>query len=198
MIKYNTKEVQALEIKTAKDLNITVKNIKYFKGHDGMQGINADLYHKNKKFATAYDDARGGGMDVRPVDYELTTLTLFKEIETKLRALPKYIHIYTSSRSGKPIGGKPSEYESQVSLDSIVDALALKKEEDKHEKQGIIYKENGKKYVSHWNMSIPQMFKKFPKKALPTLQAKYATLSAKHEIVNKDYLAEVGVVLDLV
>ena len=42
------------------------------------------------------------------------------------------------------------------------------------------------------------MFKKFPKKALPTLQAKYATLSAKHEIVNKDYLAEVGVVLDLV
>ena len=45
MIKYNTKEVQALEIKTAKDLNITVKNIKYFKGHDGMQRIRSLLLH---------------------------------------------------------------------------------------------------------------------------------------------------------
>jgi hypothetical protein len=188
-----TGEVHALEIKTANDLNITVKNIKYFKGHDGMQGINADIYYNNKKFATAYDDAYGGCMDVRPIDYELNTLALFKKVEDLISDLPEYTHLYDN-----PIGGEPKSFTQRITLDNIVEAFSYKKEKDKDRKKGIIYKSGTSEHILHWNMSIPQMLKKYPKNALSTIQKKYDKLCTEYEIVNKDYLEEIGVVTDLV
>jgi hypothetical protein len=187
------KQVLALELATAKSLNIDVKNIKFFSGHDGMQGINADLYVKGKKFASGYDDARGGGMDVRPSDYEIPTIATFKDIEDKLRALPKYIHVHTEDRNGKKIGGKPFEYESQVDLASIVDAISQQKEELKEDKKGIRYTMKDGDYVAHWNMSLPSMIKKYPKTAIPTIQKRYDELSSQYPIKNKEYLSTIGV-----
>jgi len=186
-------EVKALELQTVKNLNLDVKNIKYFAGHDGMQGINADVYHNGKKFAHGYDDARGGGMDVRPSDYENNTVATFKDIEDKLRALPKYIHVHTQSRNGKMIGGKPFEYESQVDLASIIDAVADQKEEEKNAKKGIMYVTDEGEVYTHWNMSLPSLLKKYPKTALKTIQKRYDELSAKYPITNKEYLSKIGV-----
>ena len=190
----NNKQVLALELATAKRLNIAVKNIKYFSGHDGMQGINADLYFNGKKFATAYNDARGSGMDIRPISYsDLDTLALFKDIEDKLKALPEYTHVYDQNRNGKSVGGKPVVFTRRVGLDDIVDAVAQQKEELKESKKGIRYTTDEGEFYAHWNMSLPAMLKKYPNKALPTIQKRYDELSAKYPITNKEYLATIGV-----
>ena len=194
MERLNDQETQAHKLKIAKDLELDVKNINFFSGHDGMQGINADIYHKGKKFATGYDDARGGGMDVRPSSYDVPVMAVFHEIETKLKTLPEYTHVHTVDRNDKKLGGKPFEYNSRVGLDDIVDAIAEAKERLKKDKKGIVYKEGDEQYVSHWNMSLPAMLKKFPKNALPTIQKKYESLVAeKYTILNKSYLSEIGV-----
>ena len=189
MIKYNTKEVYELEIKTAKDLNITVKNIKHFSGHDGMTGINADIYYNNKKFANAYDDARGGCMDIRPCSYsDINVMAMFKEVEDKLKALPEHTLVYNKTYNGKPI-----QFTTKVKLDAIVDAIAQQKESLKEDRKGIRYTTPDGDYVSHWNMSIPAMLKKYPKNALSTIQKKCDKLSAKYPILNRDYLASIGI-----
>ena len=194
-IKYNTKQTLELELATAKQLNITVKNIKHFKGHDGMSGINADIYCNNKKFATAYDDARGGCMDVRPYSYsDLKVLEIFKDVEDKLKALPEYIHVYDKTYKGKTI-----QFTTRVDLAAIVDAFGAKKESDSEDKKGIRYSTPDGEYIAHWKMSIPTLLKKYPDTALARIQKKYDDLSVKHSILNRDYLASIGIrVNDLV
>jgi len=189
----NTEQVYKMELAIAKQLNIDVKNIKYFKGHDGMQGINADLYYEGKKFATAYDDARGGEMDVRPISYDTPILAIYKEVEDKLRALPKYILHYDKDRNGKPVGGKMSTWESSTDMADLVDAIARQKQELKEHVKGILYTTKEGEFYAHWNMSLPAMMKKHPKTALPTIQKRYDELSSKYPITNKDYLASIGV-----
>ena len=194
MERLNDQEAQEHKLKVAKDLELDVKNIKFFSGHDGMQGINADIYHKGKKFAKGYDDARGGSMDVRPSSYDVPVMAVFQEIEAKLKALPEYIHVHTVDRNEKKLGGKPFEYQSRVGLDDIVDAIAEQKEQRKRDIKGIVYKEGEHQYTSHWNMSIPAMLKKFPKNGLSAIQKKYDSLVAeKYTILNKSYLSEIGV-----
>jgi len=193
LIKLDSKQTYQFELKTAKELGITIKNVKFFSGHDGMAGINADLYYNNKKFASAYDDARGGEMDVRPSDYENTTVSTFHEVETKLRATSKYIHVHTHAPDGKPYGGKPFEMESQVDLASLVDALARHKEELKEAKKGIQYTTKDGDYYHHWGMSIPALMKKHPKTALASIQRRYDELSAKYPIRNTEYLSSIGI-----
>lgn len=188
-IKYNTKQTLELELATAKQLNITVKNIKHFKGHDGMTGINADIYYNNKKFATAYDDARGGCMDIRPYRYsDLKVLEIFKDVEDKLKALPEYTHVYDETYKGKPI-----HFTTRVDLAAIVYAFGAKKESDKEDKKGIRYSTPDGEYIAHWKMSIPAMLKKYPKKAIPTLQKRYDELIKQYPVKNTEYLSSIGV-----
>jgi hypothetical protein len=197
----NEKQIKNLVLKVAKELNIDVKGIKYFSGHEGMQGINASIYHKGRKFATAYDDARGGEMDIRPIDYELETLDLFKKIERQLKALPAYMQVYDDvDRNGKPYGGKPTYIECSTDLASIVDHIAEYKEELKEAKKGILYIKDGTEYIFRWKISIPQLLKKYPTGAVEAIQKKYNDLVMKgYEITNKDYLTEIGIVtVDLV
>ena len=197
MKRLSDKEAEEYKLKVAKDLEIDVKNIKFFSGQDGMAGINADLYYKGKKFAHGYDDSNGGGMDVRPSDYELKTMDVFHDIESKLKALPKYIHVHTEDMNGRKLGGDAFEYETQVDLADIVDTIALHKEKvkekSKKDKKGIQYTKPDGDYVAHWNMSIPAMLKKYPEKAIPTIQKRYDELIKKYPVTNTDYLSSIGI-----
>ena len=45
----------------------SIKNVKFHKAHQGMEGFNCDLYKNGIKVAYVYDDARGGGYDYTPI-----------------------------------------------------------------------------------------------------------------------------------
>ena len=187
MKKYNTKETHTLELEVAKKHHVDIKNVKYFKGHDGMQGINADIYHKGIKFATAYDDARGGGMDIRPLDYTTENLSIFKKVEDLLRAEPEYLHIYDA----KP-GVKPREYKSAHNLENLVDALALQKEQEKEYKKGIIFQDKHVERIVSWkSQPLPKMAK--TPRGLDVIQKKYDQLKEDYVILNTDFLSSIGI-----
>lgn len=46
-------------------MEVTVKNIKTFRGHDGI-GVNCDIYIDGKKVATMHDAAYGGSYEYQP------------------------------------------------------------------------------------------------------------------------------------
>tara|TARA_R110000772_G_scaffold17332_10_gene48397 strand:+ start:1237 stop:1824 length:588 start_codon:yes stop_codon:yes gene_type:complete len=181
------------ELQTAKDLKLTVKNIKYFSGHDGMQGINADIYHEGKKLATAYDDARGGEMDIRPFGYDEAVLTKFLNIERELKALPEYLHIFGIDRNGKKIGGGPVTIRARVDLAAIVDAVAQKKESDKQAKKGLMYLIEDEEYIIQWKgLTLKSMIKKY--QGLNIIQDRYDGLKKEGKtVLNLPYLTELGV-----
>ena len=52
-------------IKTLMDEGLEARAVKYHKGHDGCEGVNANIYHKNKKVAEVHDDAWGGCLEIR-------------------------------------------------------------------------------------------------------------------------------------
>lgn len=182
----------AHELKTAKDLNITVKNIKYFSGHDGMRGINADIYLNNKKFATAYDDAHGGCMDVRPCNYDVKTLDTFSKIESELKALPEYEHVFSESRTGIPIGGEPVTMKTRVDLAAIVDAVAQQKEAEKEAKKGLVYLKGGDEYIIQWKgTNLSKLVKK--SEGFNIVQNRYNDLiKAGRTVLNLTYLESLG------
>lgn len=193
MKKYTTKEVQKLELEVANRLELDVKNIKFFEGHDTMTGINADLYYKGKKIAHGYDDARRGGMDIRPIDYELETLSAFKDVERLLKAEPEYIHVYDIARSGIPVGGKAPEYKSSHDMEAMINAIANHKQELKEHKKGVIYLEDGEEMLSYWKKTTPEKMVKTPK-GLATVQKKVNDLVGnKHTIINAEYLSSIGI-----
>jgi hypothetical protein len=69
-------------LKIAKDLGITLKNLKSFPGHDGMDGMDADICINGKKMLHVYDSANGGCFEYRPIDgdYKLDALHLMKKL----------------------------------------------------------------------------------------------------------------------
>lgn len=52
-------------IKTLMGEGLEARAVKYHKGHDGCAGVNANIYHKNKKVAEVHDDAYGGCLEIR-------------------------------------------------------------------------------------------------------------------------------------
>lgn len=179
---YNTEQLKGIEIRIAKTLNLDVKNIKYFSGHDGMQGVNADLYFDNKKFATAYDDARGGCMDIRPISYENIHLQTFKDVESAIGKYPEYIYVFDGGHS----------MTLNHDLEALINAIISNKEFLKDSKKGILYRKMGSQYIVSWGSSIPVFLKKSDK-ALQIIQKKYDELALKYKIENVDYLESIGI-----
>ena len=80
-------EVYKTELQIAKDNNLTVKNVKLFRGHDGV-GLSCDLYINNKKLAYCFDDARGGEMEISACNSILRNQ--LNALEVKMMAQPTY------------------------------------------------------------------------------------------------------------
>ena len=73
-------------------MKVEVKNIKFHQGHDGMYGLNADIYIKGVKCMHVYDDAWGGDYMYTDYAYESKNSekieTLIKEFEDYIKTLP--------------------------------------------------------------------------------------------------------------
>ncbi len=49
----------------------SIKAVKFFKGHDGEELVQGDLYFRNKKIAFVSQDARGGMLNINIVNRDL-------------------------------------------------------------------------------------------------------------------------------
>jgi len=102
-------EEQLIEEAVDGPLKLELKNVKHHAGHDGIPGLNADVFINGVKCIHVYDDSWGGG-------YQYTELTHNVSNPEKIKALIKLFDDYVKSlpeetidmdRNGKPIGGKP-------------------------------------------------------------------------------------------
>ncbi|MHA2089222.1 MAG: hypothetical protein ACW98K_00060 [Candidatus Kariarchaeaceae archaeon] len=183
----------------AKELEIDVKNIKLFKGHDGKTGINASIYQKNKKFATAYDDARGGEMDIDSIYNNPISKVVLKTIINALLEKPKYKVTFTEDINGTPIHGEPISYKTRVDLPEIVDTIAHDKEVqrifNRQKKRGILFIDtDGEEKWYRWKWPLAQFITKYPKEGLEIIQNTTNKLKKEGAVIqNLEYLQTLGV-----
>jgi hypothetical protein len=178
-------EVYKTELEIAKDNNLTVKNVKLFRGHDGV-GLSCDLYINNKKLAYCFDDARGGEMEISA--YNSILRNQLNDLEVKIMAQPTY-------KRDDLIGTN-----FRHCLEDIVNALTVKHEEDKQyrkdSKKAIVYKKpDGSTWLVSWkNEALAMLIGKLGNKAKTMIKDKCIFLEQQGYIVlNKDYLIELGI-----
>ena len=178
-------EVNQKELELAKDNNLTIKNVKLFRGHDGI-GLSCDLYMNNKKLAYCFDDARGGEMEISA--YTSILRNQLNDLEVKLMAQPTY--------SRDDLTGITFRH----SLENIVNALTVKFEEDKQyrkdSKKAIVYKkQDGSTWLVSWkNEALAMLIGKRGDKAKTMIKDKCIFLEQQGYIVlNKDYLIQIGI-----
>lgn len=194
----------ALEI--AKEVGITLKNLKTFAGHDGMLGINADICLHGKAFAHAYDDAHGGMMDIDALgglDKVGENYAVSKELKRNREIIEEVgLAIAKYPEHEVILGGKP--YKTKEDLEGIVNALVDEMETQKKlkrdQKKGILVKRpNGYSTISWKAGTIDNMFKKYPgelnkKTILDMVQKSYDECKAKgEEVLNLEYLKSIGI-----
>jgi len=179
----------------AKELKLSLKNIKTFDGHDGMVGFNADLYIDGKKSLHVFDDSYGGSIQYTPVTNKQTykeVYNLQNKLNEQLKQFPK-IKIQLSTRI----------MEVQENLDGICTALLTEWEWNKKIKKDqhkglLIELESGNGYnVLGWKKfgTIPNMINKFGiQSTINLIEMSVAKqLKQKQTILNKDYLISLGV-----
>ncbi|MHA1816818.1 MAG: hypothetical protein ACTSX1_12480 [Candidatus Heimdallarchaeaceae archaeon] len=177
-------------LETAKKLGITLKNLKTFPGHDGMEAFDTDICVDGKQVLHAYDSAHGGCYEFNPVkgqDYR-EAREVEAELEEKFKAFPKH-----DTEMG---GGRI--YSSRDTLECIIGALvsdhSYQKQLKKDTKKGLlIEKDNGYEIIK-WNKTLPTMIKQHGDKMIAIIQKKYDETIAKKEVVlNLEYLKSIGI-----
>lgn len=184
-------------LKLAKELKISLKNIKTFIGHDTMLGFNADLYIDNKKTLHVFDDSYGGSMQYTPVRKNQTYQEVYQiqnEINQQLKQMPPII-IELSNRT----------MEVKENLDGICTALVSEWEWNKKIKRDqhkglLVELESGNGYnVMAWKKygTITDMINKFGLQITQGLiQASVNKLIKENKtILNKNYLTSLGIKL---
>jgi hypothetical protein len=181
----------------AKELKLSLKNIKTFNGHDGMVGFNADLYIDNKKTLHVFDDSYGGSIQYTPVTNKQTYKEVYNiqdNLNEQLKQFPK-IKIQLSTRV----------MEVQENLDGICTALISEWEWNKKIKRDqhkglLIELESGNGYnIIAWKKygTIIDMINKFGLQ--PTINliemSIQKQLKENKSILNKDYLISLGIKL---
>jgi hypothetical protein len=195
---YTYAELRELELQYAKSLDLSVKNVKTFPGHDSMVGVDADIYYKNKKFAHFYDNAYGGEPEVSAVgNYDDGSLAqnnqILKDLMSRASTLPKVKYqLKGIDRTST------NTFWLHTLVDTLINAELERKELNKIAKKGIVYVDpkDNETYTWGWNHPLPKLFKLYPTKALPSVQKRYNQLVEEGCIVkNTDLLAEYGVKL---
>lgn len=184
-------------LKLAKELKISLKNIKTFIGHDTMLGFNADLYIDNKKTLHVFDDSYGGSMQYTPVIKNQTYQEVYQiqdNINEQLKQMPPII-IELSNRT----------MEVKENLDGICTALVSEWEWNKKIKRDqhkglLVELESGNGYnLMAWKKygTITDMINKFGLQITQGLiQASVNKLIKENKtILNKNYLTSLGIKL---
>lgn len=193
----------ALEI--AKEVGITLKNIKTFEGHDGL-GINADICLDGFPFAHAYDDAHGGCMDIRPLggldkvgdSYEVSPLLkrtrqMLVDVEAAIAKYPEH---------EVELGGRSHMFKEDLEgiVNVLVDEAQTQKQIKRDQKKGILVKRGDNYGIISWKLgTIDGMLKKYTadvhrKQIFDMIQKRYEECKAKgDEVLNLEYLKSVGI-----
>jgi len=180
------KEVYALELNLANERKLSLKKIKFFRGHDGMTGLSCDLYVDGKKVAYCFDDARGGEMEITP--YTAAHRFVINSLEDDLHKLPAY-------------QCEDFNFEMNHDLESLVNALAQKYEEDKefekNSRKGILYKDaNDSTWVFGWKYNLPMYIAMYKEKAIQNIKDACSRLEGEGNVIlNKDYIKTLGIEL---
>lgn len=182
-------------LKLAKELKISLKNIKTFVGHDTMLGFNADLYIDNKKTLHVFDDSYGGSMQYTPVRKNQTYQEVYQiqdNLNQQLKQMPP-ITIELSTRT----------MEVKEDLDGICTALVSEWEWNKKIKRDqhkglLVELESGNGYnVMAWKKygTIIDMINKFGLQITQGLiQASINKMLKENKtILNKNYLISLGI-----
>ncbi len=133
------KYIQSL--RTLMDEGLEAKAVKYHAGHDGCAGVNANIYHKNKKVAEVHDDAWGGCLEIRytargPHRHDREGPTYRSEIsriKDSLEPYPWNIEGFTSERL--------CEWDEDHIYNKLIEIHDSKKELKKLLKHRILYRE---------------------------------------------------------
>jgi hypothetical protein len=181
----------------AKELKLSLKNIKTFVGHDTMLGFNADLYIDNKKTLHVFDDSYGSSIQYTPALKNQTYQEVYQiqdNINEQLKQFPPII-IELSNRT----------MEVKENIDGICTALVSEWEWNKKIKRDqhkglLIELESGNGYnIIAWKKygTIIDMINKFGLQ--PTINliemSIQKQLKENKSILNKDYLISLGIKL---
>lgn len=121
---------------------ITLKNVKFHRGHDGCAGLNCDLYVDGKKVAQVHDDARGGGNEYQPYGKDIVEIKANRQIIADLEAYAE-----TQTYVNKMIlDDKPMT----KNLDIIIDEILHEQEKEK------LAKKSEKKFATHIITGVPK------------------------------------------
>jgi hypothetical protein len=176
---------------TAKELGITLKKLKTFPGHDGMEGFDADIYVNGKPALHVYDSAHGGCFEYSPIgtDYKAAR-SVEAELEEKLKAFPEH---------EVEMGGGRT-YMSRDTLDCVIGALVseagFQKDMKRDSKKGILIEvPNGYSIIKFKAGTITTMLKKHPQEAVAMMLQGVVKreLKAGKTILNLEYLKALGV-----
>jgi len=176
---------------TASELKITLKKLKTFPGHDGMEGFDADVCVNGKPVLHVYDSAHGGCYEFTPINQDYKAAREIEaELEEKLKGFPEH-----ETEMG---GGRT--YKTRDTLECVVGALvsdhSFQKQLKRDSKKGILIEvESGYSIVSFKAGSITSMLKKYEKEAVAMMLQGHVIkrLRDGDTILNLEYLKLIGV-----
>lgn len=175
---------------TAEKLGITLKKLKTFPGHDGMEGFDADVYVNGLPALHVYDSAHGGCYEYSPIgtDYKAAR-QIEADLEAKLEEFPEH-EIEMCGRS----------FMSRDTLDFVIGTLVseaqFQKNIKKDSKKGILVEtENGYETISFKAGSITSLLKNYEQEAVAMMLQGHVQKLLKdgNTILNLEYLKSIGV-----
>lgn len=152
-------------------VEVQLKNIKTFQGHDGT-GLNADIFINGLKCLHVYDGANGG-------DFEYQSYEYHNKKEQQIKANIKYLNEHIESLPDKVFS---ETLKVKIDLDIFVDELFQKLEEEK------ILRKLRKKEVDHVIYGLPDSGRySLQKFIIPLSQIPTANLIAELNRIKVQY-----------
>ena len=194
MSKKNLKESKLSTLEIAKEVGITLKNVRTF-DHRRGQSLECDVYLNGKLLAHASDEGNGGCMHIEATfkkddfDEMRANREIIQEVETAIDKYPEFEMEYYGNTS-------MMKNDLELIINALADDEVTKKEFNRNKKKGILF---GDSIVKFKAGSIPKMIKTFGEDtALSLIQIecdKITKADKNIEILNKEYLESLGVKL---
>ncbi len=170
---------------------ITLKKVKYHRGHDGMSGLNCDFYFDGKFVAHVYDDAWGGGNQYdQCMGQDKDGMPIISSFDWKILKEYDTAYIYNGITLDKD-------------WDCVLNDVLQIMENKKRDKEGIIlaredgyavWKARVKKGGKTRSINLAKTIDLFGAKGLALLQEGYDNMIADgEEVLNKSHLASIGI-----